>query len=286
MAENSKIEWTDHTANFWWGCLKVSPGCEHCYAEGLSARYGKKIWGPASTTQRERKLAIWKDIFKWDKQAQSDGVRRRVFVQSMSDFLEDHPQANEIRKDAIKVLESLKWLDVLMLTKRPENAQWFLGPWFTGWPEHVWMGTSVENQKYADQRIPHLLEIPAKIRFLSCEPLLGPVKVFGFNSPTWGRLGHHIDWVIAGGESGPRARPMHPDWAISLRDQCAAASVPFFFKQWGEYLPGSTDIEGTHKTWEPDLEHCALGQAPDYERVTVAFEHGNPITIDKSRYRK
>ncbi len=250
MAENSKIEWTDHTANFWWGCLKVSPGCEHCYAETLSKRIGKSIWGPAATTDREKKKAVWKDIQEWDKKAWRDGVRRRVFVQSMSDFLEDHPQANEIRKEAIRVLENLKWLDVLLLTKRPENAERFLGDWFYGWPEHVWMGTSVENQKYADERIPELLKIPAKIRFLSCEPLLGPINLTEWLSPCSYYCDHgseypeghrpersKIDWVIAGGESGPKARPMHPDWVRSLRDQCQEAGVAFHFKQWGEYAP-------------------------------------------------
>ncbi len=262
MAENSKIEWCDHTANFWWGCLKVSPGCEHCYAETLSKRIGKNIWGPAATTDREKKKAIWKDIQEWDKKAWRDGVRRRVFVQSMSDFLEDHPQANEIRKEAIRVLENLKWLDVLLLTKRPENAERFLGDWFYGWPEHVWMGTSIETQKYADERIPELLKIPAKIRFLSCEPLLGPIDFdvleekgdeYGDGAVHWNMISGErwlrdgfekdlpskpaIHWVIAGGESGPKARPMHPDWVRSLRDQCQQAGAAFHFKQWGEFAP-------------------------------------------------
>lgn len=250
MAEKTKISWTDHTANFWWGCLKVSPGCEHCYAETLSKRIGKNIWGPAATTDREKKKAIWKDIQEWDKKAWRDGVRRRVFVQSMSDFLEDHPQANEIRKEAIRVLENLKWLDVLLLTKRPENAKRFLSDWFYGWPEHVWMGTSVETQKYADERIPELLKIPAKIRFLSCEPLLGSINMTEWLSPCSYYCDHgdvypeghrpersKIDWVIAGGESGPKARPVHPDWVRSLRDQCQEAGVAFHFKQWGEFAP-------------------------------------------------
>lgn len=247
MAENSKIEWTDHTANFWWGCVKVSPGCKNCYAETLSKRVGKNIWGPASTTSRERKQAIWKDIYKWDKEAREAGKRRRVFVSSMSDFLEDHPQANEIRKEAIGVLQNLKWLDVLMLTKRPENAKRFLGDWFSKWPEHVWMGTSVENQEAADRRIPELLRIPAMIRFLSCEPLLGPVNLTEIPIPNTGVVMNslnrasvfapNIHWVIAGGESGPKARPMHPDWVRSLRDQCHAAGTAFHFKQWGEWYP-------------------------------------------------
>jgi protein gp37 len=172
----------------------------------------------------------------------------------MSDFLEDHPQANEIRKDAIGVLESLKYLDVLMLTKRPENAKRFLGDWFNQWPEHVWMGTSVENQETADQRIPELLRIPANIRFLSCEPLLGPVDLTNIPIPNTGVLMNslnrasvfapRIHWVIAGGESGPKARAMHPDWVRSLRDQCQDAGSAFHFKQWGEWLPAGQKSNG------------------------------------------
>lgn len=275
MAENSKIEWCDHTVNFWWGCFKVSPGCQHCYAETLSNRYGKSIWGPAKTSDRERKKAVWTNVLRWDKQAREEGVRKRLFVMSMGDFLEDHPQVSEWRNEAAELLEGLTNTDVQLLTKRPENAIPFLPHWFDNWPSHIWIGTSVENQETADKRIPELLKIPARVRFLSCEPLLGAIDLSkwtgnnfvcrrcGFCAsdyqtipldripiPNCGKcdhslpsqrveiLGRGLHWVIVGGESGPKARPMHPDWARSIRDQCLAADVPFFFKQWGEYVGG------------------------------------------------
>jgi protein gp37 len=241
MAENSKIEWTDHTANFWWGCVKVSDGCKHCYADTLARRYGKKIWGPPATTSRELKKAIWKDLPKWDKHAQSEGKRRRVFVQSMSDFFEDHPQVADWRRDALHLISQLCNLDFLVLTKRPENVNAMIeagtGRRASSWLAdcaHVWIGTSVENQEQADKRIPELASIPAAVRFLSMEPLLGLVDL-DLSGSNYGIYG--IDWVIVGGESGPNARPMHPDWARAIRDQCQTASVPFFFKQWGEYAP-------------------------------------------------
>jgi protein gp37 len=146
------------------------------------------------------------------------------------------------------------WLDWLLLTKRPDGwadrlhevvqnnhdgGDMLASQWLDGdAPANVWIGTSVENQAAADERIPHLLNIPAKVRFLSMEPLLGPVNLTGFASPLWGRLpaNQFISWVIVGGESGHNARPVHPGWVRSLRDQCQGAGVPFFFKQWGEWL--------------------------------------------------
>lgn len=255
--ENSKIEWTDHTANFWWGCFKVSPGCKNCYAETLSHRFGKNIWGPAATTDRELKENIWKELPKWNAKAKADGVRRRVFVQSMSDFFEAHPQVLSVRQRALELMLKCDWLDFQVLTKRPENILRMTPKWFQDdWPENVWPGTSVENQEMADQRIPELLRVPAKVRFLSMEPLLGPVDLSGRTvDGVWidreyadipdnyelrdiiDAEGWPISWVIVGGESGPHARPMHPDWARAIRDQCQAAGVPFFFKQWGEWLP-------------------------------------------------
>lgn len=230
MAQNSNIEWTDHTANFWWGCFKVSDGCKGCYAETLAKRYGKSIWGPAAITKREMKKAIWKDLLRWDRAAKLEGVRRRVFVSSMSDFLEDHPDLHGLRREAVGLISQLENLDVLILTKRPENARDLLPDWYIhGFPEHVWVGTSVENQAAAEKRIPELLRIPARIRFLSVEPMLGPVRLIDFNS-FWRSL---IHWVICGGESGPKSRPMELEWARSLHGQCEVADVSFFMKQLG-----------------------------------------------------
>lgn len=245
--ENSKIEWTTHSANFWWGCMKVSDGCKNCYAETWANRWGKSIWGPAATTGREYKKAAWVDLRRWNAQAKAEGVRRRVFVQSMADFFEDHPQVSPWRAAALQLMQECRYLDFQVLTKRPENINSMIEQatgfsdsemWFYTAP-HVWIGTSVENQETADQRIPELLSVPAKVRFLSMEPLLGPVDLWGANyrNPHGGYTGAAtswpggVQWVIVGGESGHGARPMHPDWVRSLRDQCQAANVPFFFKE-------------------------------------------------------
>ena len=249
MGKETNISWCHHTANFWHGCQRWSPGCQNCYAETFSNRMGKHIWGPPATTDREYKKGVWSELLKWDKQAGRDGERRRLFVQSMSDFLEDHPQVTELRNRAIDLLENLQNLDVLLLTKRLENAPKFLSTWYNNWPSHVWMGVSVENQEYADKRIPLLVDIPAKIRFLSCEPLLGKVVLpviesyvfpdgFENNGPimphgigVYENPDDFIHWVIVGGESGNGCSPMQVEWAQSLHDQCKQSSVAFFMKQ-------------------------------------------------------
>jgi protein gp37 len=263
MAENSKIEWTTHTFNPWHGCIKVSAGCEHCYAETLTQRWGGNFWGPAKTTQRRLfGSKHWLEPLKWDKKAAAAGERHRVFCASMADVFEDHPQVVEARSQLFELIDRTPHLDWLLLTKRPENIE-RLWPW--GWYDeqftwaNVWIGTSVENQEMADKRIPELLKVPAKVRFLSCEPLLEPVDLrhvrldeeveidaltgnYGVLRPYAGRSDAYIHWVIVGGESGPNARPMHPDWARSLREQCVAAGVPFHFKQWGEWYPDNKRI--------------------------------------------
>lgn len=250
--KDTLISWAHHTANFWWGCNKVSPGCRNCYAKDLAVnRFGKPIWG--LTADREYKKGIWKDILKWDKSANERNVRERVFVSSMSDFLEDHEQVDEWRESAKDILSGLTNLDVLILTKRPENAIRFLGDWWNSWPEHIWMGTSVEDQLAANKRISHLLQTPAKIKFLSLEPLLGSVDLtdVDYNNTTVNALtgrvnstsfevgfqGDFINWLIIGGESGRNARPMNPRWVAELHQQSIDFGTPFFFKQWGRYMP-------------------------------------------------
>lgn len=220
--------------------------------------------------------------------------RPRVFCASLADWLDDEVPI-EWLADLLDLIRRTPHLDWLLLTKRPQNwrsrieavaahlaatrpfdaggsdhdvTQGMVHAWLHGVdPANVWAGTTVEDQTRADERIPHLLRIPARVRFLSCEPLLGPVDLKSaraFDVPIYGDCGGYpppprIDWVIAGGESGPGARPMHPDWARSLRDQCAAAGVPFLFKQWGEWAPGTNfadhipsgtccDFDGTLKT--------------------------------------
>lgn len=252
MAENSSIEWTDHTFNPWMGCTKVSDGCKHCYAETMmDKRWGKVTWGPQGVRVRTSD-ANWKKPLKWNAEARDAGVRRKVFCASLADVFESKPdqqaEMDEWRSALWELIETTPHLDWLLLTKRPQNVPYMLpGMWgVDGLPRNLWLGTSVENQEQADKRIPALLQIQAAVRFLSVEPLLGPVDLWGaryrFDGATsafaWGR---GVNWVICGGESGPHARPMHPQWARSIRDECQAADVPFFFKQWGEW--GATGVD-------------------------------------------
>lgn len=265
MAENSKIEWCDHTFNPWIGCQRVSPGCDYCYAEMQNAhRKWTPGWGPGAPRTRTS-TAYWRQPLKWNRDAETaqliamrtgvPHVRPRVFCASLADVF-DKAVPDEWRADLWSLIAVTQCLDWLLLTKRPQNIAKMLPPeWGNGWP-NVWLGTTVENQEEADRRIPHLLNVPAAKRFLSCEPLLGPVDLTNIRPPevksgeahgwsciwTENHVGRPvIDWVICGGESGPSARPMHPDWARALRDQCVDARVPFFFKQWGEWLPFDHD---------------------------------------------
>jgi protein gp37 len=249
MSENSKIEWTDHTFNPWWGCQKVSEGCKNCYAETLDNRYNhdNPHWGPGSD-RKPMSENYWKQPIKWNAAAKKTCIQAKVFCASMADIFEDHPQVVEHRKRLFALIEATPYLIWQLLTKRPENILKFLPErWaadlpFSYMPENLWLGTSVENQKQADERIPQLLQVRNVTRFLSCEPLLGPVNLglMGTTPQSWGYgytgIYRLIDWVIVGGESGPKARPMHPDWARAIRDECETA-VPFLFKQWGEWVP-------------------------------------------------
>ena len=274
MAENSHISWTDHTMNFWIGCTKVSPGCKFCYAEvDTFARrersHGRELWGPQAERHRTS-AALWNNPYKWNKKKweectecgwrgpvsethvdcpSCDGeilkpTRQRVFCQSLSDICEAHPMiTDDMRKEIVKIVLDCSNLDFLFLTKRIENFNFLWLELFGGkLPDNLWVGTSVENQEYADKRIPELLKVPAKIRFLSCEPLLGHVDLFsaytGYKplvNPS--EIGEVLHWVIAGGESGKNARIMHPKDARSLRDQCKQAGIKFHFKQYGEWFP-------------------------------------------------
>lgn len=233
MGENSKIEWCDHTFNAWWGCEKVSAACKNCYAETRDARFGGKHWGPGS----DRKVMsdkYWEQLGKWHLVAEMAGTRPRIFVNSMSDLFEDHPQVIAARYRLFMQVEQLISLDFIFLTKRPDNVMRMVPEsWHRAFPKNVLMGTTVEDQETADKRIPILLSIPSTVHFLSCEPLLSFITI-----PSGAMEGpSSIDWVICGGESGRLARPMHPSWAIWLLRQCSENDILFFFKQWGEWLP-------------------------------------------------
>ena len=269
MSENSKIEWTDHTFNPWEGCQKVSPGCDHCYAETRNARFagGRAVnWGPGAP-RRRTSPANWRKPLAWNA-AHAEflgqhGRRQRVFCASLADVF-DNAVDPAWRADLFALIAATPNLDWLLLTKRIGNVERMLGDIRHGADEelsvldmmplpNVWLGASIVNQAEADRDIPKLLAVPARVRFLSMEPLLGPVDFYA-SSAAWfergdapwvnGPILQGIHWVIAGGESGPGARPVHPDWARSLRDQCAAAGVPFLFKQWGEWVPMMGHAEG------------------------------------------
>jgi protein gp37 len=268
MADTTKIEWTDATWNPITGCTLVSEGCRYCYAARLAATRMKhhpsrkglariNAAGEAKFTGEVRLNEQWLDQpLRWRKP-------RRIFVCAHGDLF--HEAVPDEWIDRVFAVMALSRHQFQVLTKRPERAREYMNGNRYGvvnaaveiisdargdvagvvqrenmdrsgeWPlPNVWLGTSVEDQATADARIPALLATPAAVRFVSCEPLLGPVDLLRW-SGLEGDADFGLDWVIVGGESGPNARPMHPDWARSLRDQCQAAGVPFFFKQVGEW---------------------------------------------------
>ncbi len=229
MSANSTIEWTDHTFNPWWGCVRVSPGCEHCYAEFLSSRYGHGVWGPAQTTSRRVfGESHWEEPMKWNASAERAGIRRRVFCASMADVFEDHPEIVSARERLWTVITATPMLDWLLLTKRPENIPSFFPPdWLREPPLNVWLGTSVEDQCRGRDRIPKLVQVPAVVHFLSCEPLLEALGGLDLSG---------VEWIIVGGESGISARRMDPIWVRSLMDECREEGIAFFLKQSGTVL--------------------------------------------------
>ncbi|KVT68873.1 phage Gp37/Gp68 family protein [Burkholderia ubonensis] len=260
MSENSKIEWTDHTFNPFIGCTKVSPGCDHCYAEHLmDTRMHKVVWGPRGERVRTS-ASTWRQPVRWNARhaefSAARGRRQRVFCASLADVF-DNAVDPAWRRDLFALIASTPNLDWLLLTKRIGNvAEMLRGIDVDRLSDNVWLGATIVNQAEADRDIPKLLAVPARVRFLSMEPLLGPVDLLASGDvlcrcggclemaatyPEHAGL-QRIDWVIVGGESGHGARPMHPAWATDLRDQCARAGVPFLFKQHGEWAPGSGDF--------------------------------------------
>lgn len=280
MGETS-IEWTDFTFNPWRGCARVSPGCEHCYAEAFAKRVGftgkarpsgkpmlPLLWG-AKAAREPASESMWRQPAKWDREAKALGIRRKVFCASMADVFEQHGDAETsgllatLRARLFRVIESTPNLDWLLLTKRPENmvAMARAAGWLNAWPSNVWAGTTCEDQRRARERVPHLLAVPAKIRFVSYEPALDSIDFtdlwLGGNvlaPECWGdcacdslagydpgcrrnggdgSLTRKIDWVIVGGESGPGARIFDAAYARSVVEQCREAGVAAFVKQMG-----------------------------------------------------
>lgn len=289
MGADTKIEWTHHTFNPWRGCAKVSPGCANCYAEALAKRTGiHGTWGPNG----ERVVssdAYWRQPLRWSRAAAKAGERRRVFCASMADVFEDRPDLVEPRRRLMMLMLDTPHLDWLLLTKRPENIarlmDWSVLGCFDAdeWPANAWIGATAEDQQRADERIPHLLAVPAAVRFLSVEPLLGPVDLRPWLPPsvvvamkyehdtgrTWEQDHARINWAIVGGESGPGARPMHPAWARSVRDQCREAGVPFFFKQEGAW------------TKRRPSNYCAVTRRRYSHESVALFEDGTQYRADQ-----
>lgn len=231
MGVGSSIEWTEATWNPLTGCDKISPGCKHCYAERMATRLeamGQPNYANGfELTLHEHMLEV---PLHWRKP-------RTIFVNSMSDLFH-HKVPEAYIQRVFDVMRRAHWHRFQMLTKRAERLHELSGA--LPWPDNVWMGVSVESAKYAS-RIEHLRSTPAKLRFLSLEPLLGPLPQLDLTG---------IHWVIVGGESGPGARPMEADWARDLRDQCVAARVPFFFKQWGGVNKKKTGRALDGRTWD------------------------------------
>ncbi len=287
MSDKSKIEWTTHTFNPWWGCSRVSPGCRFCYADDQAKRYGHQVWRRHGL-RRMLSEQNWNRPLKWNREAERAGETVKVFSASMADVFEDHPDVAEPRKRLWDVIESTPWLTWQLLTKRPENVNRMVpwtGRWPYDWPANVWLGTSVENQRYADQRVPELYGTNAHTLFLSCEPLLGPVNLgLGVNhadhardhilsdqgwdcldcsdedtgmTVPWTVPGDpRLRWCIIGGESGPRARPAELRWIRDLLAQCRDAQVAPFVKQLGSVLGrqiGAGSKGGDWDAWPEDL---------------------------------
>lgn len=237
MAKDSAIEWTHHTFNPWWGCTKVSPGCKYCYAETWARRVGQALWG-ARAPRRELSDAYWRQPLAWNAEAERFAERRRVFCASMADVFEDRRDLDGKRERLWSLIAATPKLDWLLLTKRPHKVA-ALAPYGDQWPDNVWLGATAENQKWLDRRMDELSELKAKILFLSCEPLLGPLDFSSWITEARRGRRRLVHWVIAGGESGHHARPAHPAWFRSIRDQCSTAGIQFHFKQWGNWRPAS-----------------------------------------------
>lgn len=305
MADKSAIEWTDATVNFWWGCTKVGPGCDHCYAETWAKRTGHSVWGQGVPRRKIKSAVALLDRLSRDSikfADEHDGRARRVFIQSMSDLF-DLEVYDEWFAGAWARIEEADTLDLQIVTKRISAVEKRLAELGrTSWPKHAGLMITVVNQAEADRDIPRLLALKAKFKIpwvgLSIEPMLGPIHLRRMKlgggwydvlagwrdvKERFPGFDETIDWVIVGGESGPHARPMHPRWPLSLHDQCKDSDVPFLFKQWGEWAPhkpvAGGDLGGDVRVGRVRIVH-PTGQSD----VEVSQATGGHSTIPGSRY--
>lgn len=308
MSEHTAISWCDSTFNPWIGCTKVSPACDHCYAARQDAfrKWTPEGWGGP---RRRTSAALWRQPLLWEREHEAfmlaHGRRRRVFCASLADVF-DNDVPPEWRADLFALISQTPHLDWLLLTKRIGNAAQMM---FLARGGHlpllpnIWLGATICNQEEADRDIPKLLAVPARVRFLSIEPMLGAINLADMETDggdayldpltawtademteMWGEpmpAHQRIDWVICGGESGPHARPMHPDWVRSLRDQCAAAGVAFHLKQHGEWATVSEERIHPEAVRLPgNLCHVQTPGKPDHYSA-VSFEGRTRYRIER-----
>ena len=279
----SKILWTDETWNPITGCTKISPGCQNCYAERMShrlkGRYGYPADDPFRVTVHESKL--W-EPYRWKKP-------RRIFVCSMGDLFHEDVGCHTLNY-VFNVMVNNPQHIFQVLTKRPERMRHVMTRWNIADRKHIWLGVTAENQEQADKRLPILLSIPAAVRFVSVEPMLGTVsfrwlKINPRPSSTNEYDGlRDLSWVICGGESGQNARPMHPQWAASLRDQCEATGTPFMFKQWGAWYPGRKNQTGKVLSMYSDGRTCEFTKEAilaEERRSGIDHNHNGATIIQK-----
>jgi protein gp37 len=236
MGKDSKISWTDHSYNPWHGCTPISPACDHCYARRLAERTGHNVWGH-DAPRRFFGEKHWGEPLKWDRNAQKEGTRARVFCGSMCDVFEGRHDLDSWRLKLWGLIETTKNLDWLLLTKRPHNILKMVPEaWGKAFPSNVWLGVTAESQQEADERIPDLLSLYAKIRFVSAEPLLGPINFSQYN----------VNWILVGGESGPEARRMDPMWAGDIIFAARQKGIAVHFKQLGVALAKEMGCKESH----------------------------------------
>jgi protein gp37 len=227
MGEKTAIAWTHHTFNIAHGCFKVSPGCANCYAESFTSRTsGANIWGPAGTTDR-RTFGVkhWNEPLKWNEAARLEKLRHRVFSSSMCDNFEDHPTIITEMRKLWDLIRMTPWLDWQLLTKRDTRIADNLPTFWDDIKAHVWLGVSIENNKYV-YRADALRALDPAVRFVSYEPALGPLDALDLTG---------LDWIIYGGESGPHYRKEDKQWARDMHARCTKAGVAFFHKQSAAY---------------------------------------------------
>lgn len=265
MGKITGIGWTNSTFNIVHGCVEIphDPACTHCYAREFSKRLGKDLWGKTKPRQQMGEH-YWNDPLRWDRKAAAAGIRHKVFCSSMADVFEDHPDLVAPREQLWKLIERTPNLIWQLLTKRPENMKGMVpASWRHCWPTNIWAGTTVANQEWADKRCPILAEIPARVRWLSVEPMFGPMdlsKHFEAGHESGGPAGWIQDpspftWTVVGGESGNGARPMKREWVTDLLAQCRKYKVAFFFKQKGNVMAkemGCKDAKGADPSEFPE----------------------------------